>query len=252
MDLVDTHCHLTFSPLSDDLAGVLDRARAAGVRHVVVPAYDPGSWDAVARVAREHAGVHAALGLHPWAADADLDPDDLERRLQEVGAVAIGEIGLDTKIDAPDLERQLAVLRPQLDLARRLDLPVLLHCRGAFETLAHLLAEYDPPLRGILHAFSRGPQLARRFTGLGLHLGIGGAATRTNARRLHRALARVELDSLVLETDAPSIGLADVPPEQVEPAHVADIARSVADAAGRTPGEVAAATTGAARRLLGI
>ncbi len=250
--MIDTHCHLDSPPLSDDVAGVLARAAEAGVCDVVAQGYDAASWEAVARIAAGYGGVHAALGLHPWVADQPLDPVDLAGRLAAVGAVAVGEIGLDTKIEGPGLEVQIAVLERQLDLARELDLPVVLHCRGAFEELASLLAGRMPPVRGVLHAFSRGPELAKRFVGLGLFLGIGGAVTRPQGKRLHRAVAVVGLDRLVLETDAPSIGLHGVAAAATEPHHVRDIAAGLAEVLQVDVAAVAERTTANARDLFRI
>lgn len=247
--LVETHCHLYSPPLRDDVAAVLARAAAAGVHDVVVPAFDVASWDDTAALAAAHPGVHAALGLHPWVADAPLDVCALAARLRAARAVAVGEIGLDTKIDAPSLDAQLAALIPQLDLACDLDLPVILHCRGPFEDLAALLGRYTPRLRGVLHAFSRGPELAARFTGLGLHLGIGGAVTRPQAERVRRAAARMPLDRLVLETDAPAIGLHEREAARTEPCHVRDVAEALAALRGEPLTVVAEATTASARAL---
>lgn len=253
MHLVDTHCHLDVPPLGDDPAGVLARAAAAGVRRIVLPAYDVASWPRIAALAAAHAGtVLPAFGLHPWVADQPLDLDELARRLREGGAVAIGEIGLDSQIEGPDLSAQIPALTAQLALARDLGLPVLLHCRGAFAELAELLERFSPPLSGVLHAFSRSPDLARRFLRLGLCLGIGGAVTRPRARRTRDTAATVPLERLVLETDAPSIGLEGLEPSAVEPRHVRDVAETVAELRGLTLAELATATTANAARLFGF
>jgi TatD DNase family protein len=250
--LVDTHCHLNFAPLADDAAAVLDRARHAGVTRVVVPAYDPATWDPIEELATAHAGaVFPALGLHPWVADHRLDLDDLAHRLRRSEAVAVGEIGLDARVDQPALTVQVAVLERQLELACDLDLPVILHCRGAFEDLAGILARFTPRLSGVLHAFARPAELAARFVGLGLHLGLGGAVTRPRAR-VRAAVAEIPVERLLLETDAPSIGLQGVPAQDAEPRHVAQVAAAVAELRGEAPAAVTAATTLAAERLFGL
>ena len=250
--LIDTHCHLSFEPLWSDLDGVLDRAVDRGVTDVVVPAFDLASWPRVASLAGRK-GVHLAFGLHPWACAEELDQRALERALDQHDAVAVGEIGLDFKVDGADRERQRAVLVDQFDVAVSRDLPVLLHCRGAFEELLELLAWYRPlGLRGVLHAFSRGPELAHRFVGAGMSLAFGGAITRPRADRARRAAAAIPFDRILLETDAPSIGLEGVPPEQVEPGHVRDVALALAALRGAPLEEVAERTTGNAGRLFGI
>lgn len=255
--LVDTHCHLNVDPLAGSLPAVLSRAATAGVTRFIVPSYDLASWEAVATLATlaTHDNIFPAFGLHPWVADA-ASPDELKISLgaqasSPPGPVAIGEIGLDTKLDpgGPDLATQLAVLRPQLELADDLDLPVILHCRGAFEELLAELARFDGSLRGVLHAWSRGPELAERFINAGMALGLGGAVTRPTARRIRRTAQKLPLESFLLETDAPYIGLADVPPAAVEPAHVADIARALADLREEPLTTIAEVTTAHAERL---
>ena len=253
MTLIDTHCHLTFPPLCEDLAGVLDRATGAGVTRIVVPAYDPPSWRQVHDLASAHPGVvHPALGVHPWVADQSFDLDDLAGHLRDSKAVAVGEIGLDGQIESPAMPVQVAVLERQLELARDLDLPVILHCRGAFEELIGILERFSPRLPGVVHAFSRAPELARRFLRLGLALGIGGAVTRPRAVRARETAATVPLECLLLETDAPSIGLDGVDPIAAEPRHVRDIAASIAELRGLEPADVAQATTANARKLFGF
>jgi TatD DNase family protein len=248
MQLIDTHCHLDVEPLGRDTAGVLARARAAGVEQIVAPAYDVASWPVVAALA-DGGRIFPALGLHPWVAHEELDLQRLKKALLDCGAVAVGEIGLDSKIDSPSLDVQIPAFRSQLRLARELDLPVILHCRGAFAEMLAILQEEGPELRGVAHAFSRGPELAQRFLDLGLHLGFGGAVTRPRARRPRRSAEVVPLESIVLETDAPSIGLEGVVPEHVEPRHVVDVAVALAELRGLTLDTLAEATTKHAREL---
>lgn len=274
MPLVDTHCHLNHPPLGDDPGAVLARAVAAGVTRVIVPAYDTSCWDVLAQLAGRP-GVAVALGLHPWLAH-DLpaqaaalddparagtdDPDvALARLIDHLAAraatgepVAIGEIGLDTKIATSGLPQQLPLLARQLALAVELDLPVILHCRGAFEELLAEVNRHGGRLRGVLHAYSRGPELAARFVEAGLHVALGGAVTRERARQVRRAAQTLPVDRLLLETDAPSIGLEGVPPEQTEPRHVLDVARSLASLRGEPIETIAGATTSNAIALFGL
>ncbi len=251
MRWIDCHCHLYMDPLGSDALSALRRAEEAGVARVVVPAYDLASWGDVARLAQEPR-VAVMLGLHPWAADEELNPGRLNDALSAVAAVGIGEIGLDSKVDPPGPERQRHILRQQLDLAVDLDLPVSLHCRGAFEELLDILSDYRPRLRGMVHAFSRGPELAQRFLDLGLHLSFGGAITRPRAKRPRRSARSTPLERVLLETDAPSIGLEGVPPEQVEPAHTAQVGRALAELRSMAAAEVARVTTANAHELFGL
>ena len=288
MHLIDTHCHLYEDPLGRDPSAVLARAAARGVGQVIVPAYDRDSWLAMDALGGLP-GVFLAVGLHPWVADSGCAPgrnngatdestllcDDqcsglrleLESLLsgpppgfQPPGGniltpppVAIGEIGLDYKIDfaagQPGPDRQLPVLRVQLELAVDYDLPVILHCRGAFEELLGEINRFGGRLRGVLHAYSRGPDPAGRFLAAGLHIGLGGAITRDRAKRVRQAAVNLPLDKIVLETDAPSIGLDGVVPADTEPGHVRDVAEALAALRGETTATIAEVTTRNAREL---
>ena len=177
MNLVDTHCHLNMPPLSDDTDGVLARAFARDVTRVVVPAYDEASWPEVEGVAARPQ-VFAAFGLHPWAV-AQVPPggpliefeNRLAAQLADHPAVAVGEIGLDTKIEECGLAEQLPVLETQLALAVAADLPVILHCRGAFEELLSAVNRHGGKLRGVLCLFKSDALVG--FCDLGVTFAVG-------------------------------------------------------------------------------
>lgn len=247
---IDTHCHLTLPPLCEETEAVLRRAEAAGVTELVVPAYDLASWPQVAALAA-HPGLHPAFGLHPWYADEALSIDELRRVLQTPSVVALGEVGLDFKLGHFDAGRQKAVLGAQLELACELDLPLLLHCRGAFPELLELLRPYGGRLRGLLHAYSRGPETLRPFLDLGLYVAFGGGLTRPAARQAHKSAVFAPADRLLLETDAPSIGMDGLEPKEVEPAHIPRVAQSLAALRGTSQEEIALVTGRNARSLFG-
>jgi len=246
--LTETHCHPYLPPLAADPAAHLAAARAAGVTTFIVPSYDVASWDAVAALARAHPDLHPAYGLHPWRTGQHLDLATLSAHLRADRTAAVGEIGLDTKIDLP-LDQQIPVFRDQLALAREHDLPVILHNRGAFQEMAELLQRDGPPPAGVLHAFSRSLEVAETFLALGLHLGLGGAITHPTAKRPRRTAAELPLDRIVLETDAPSIGLHGVPGGESEPRHVAMVAEALAEIRGLPLETIAKTTTENARAL---
>jgi TatD DNase family protein len=251
MELIDTHCHLDQEPLGKDVPGVINRAHSAGVSQIVVPAYDPPSCERLLDLAGLE-GVHLAFGLHPWVADQPIDLYYLSDLLQESGAVAVGEIGLDFKVTQPGRSRQIHMVTAQLQLALDLDLPVILHCRSAFKELLQILGDKSTGLRGVLHAYSRGPELAQRFTELGLHIAFGGALTRPKAKRARRTAASLPFEKIVLETDAPSIGLEGVAPEETEPRHVRDVATALAEIRNTSLKDVVDQTTANARHLFKI
>ena len=215
---IDTHCHLDASEFGADAGAVRERARAAGVAHCVIPAVEVANFDTVRALAHQFDDRYA-LGIHPLylaqAGDGDLLAldDALTRYRDDPRLVAVGEIGLDYFVPelavSPLKERQEHFCRQQLQLARRHDLPVILHVRRSADALLRALREQAPPQgwRGIAHAFNGSPQQAMAFIDLGFKLGFGGAVTYERALKLRRLAAELPLSALVLETDAP-----DIPP----------------------------------------
>ncbi len=256
--LIDTHCHLYMTPLDKDLKAVQARAKARDVAQIIVPAYDQASWDLMAPYEMDP-DLHTAYGIHPWlahempeAAQRDEAMAALGVRLDKTSPVALGEIGLDTKIETSGLVEQLPLLEAQLQMAVERGLPVILHCRGAFEEMLKALEPHQGKICGVLHAFSRGPDLGNRFIEAGLHIALGGSITRPTAKRPRKSALRLPLERIVLETDAPSIGLHGVFPAEAEPAHVADVAAALAQIRDRSIGHIANVTTANARELFNL
>ncbi len=241
------------NPLCGDTEGVLHRARAAGVTRLIVPSVDAESWDKVIYLAKKP-GIYPALGIHPWSAGEELDTQHLKNVLTASSSVAVGEIGLDYKIERPDRDTQKEIFRQQLDVALELDLPVIMHCRGAFEEMLSILSEdsYRGNISGVVHAFSRGTQLARRFLDLGLFLAFGGAVTRLRARRARKSAVFAPSDRILLETDAPSIGMEGLAQGEVEPAHVTKVAHVIAELRKTSAFDIAGITWANACNLFGI
>jgi len=251
MELVDTHCHLFKQPLLDAAGEVLERAAADGVGQVVVPCYDRDSWPLVAQLAKEHEGVFAAYGVHPWTADRSFSPDRLRELLgwgRSAWVMAVGEVGLDYAVPGSDPARQRTVLDAQLDLALEHDLPVILHCREAADDLEAMVRE-RPGLRGVVHGFSRGPELAQRFVELGLFVGIGPLVTRQGAHRVRKVAAELPLKQMLLETDGPKAAPAGHAEGEGEPAHVLHVVEALAELRGEDPEQIASQTTANARAL---
>ena len=208
---IDTHCHLDAAEFAADRDTVRQQAAAAGVAHCVIPAVERANWDAVRQLAHRH-GDSYALGIHPLytarAADADLAllAQALEQHHRDPRLVAIGEIGLDFFANGLDPARQELFYRAQLQLARRFDLPVILHVRRSADKLLKSLREL-PVRGGIAHAFNGSVQQAEIFIKMGFKLGFGGALTYERALHLRQLAQELPLDALVMETDSP-----DIPP----------------------------------------
>ncbi|MBL7087796.1 TatD family hydrolase [Acidovorax sp.] len=232
---IDTHCHLDAPEFDVDRSAVRIQAAAQGVCHCVIPAVERSNWDTVRALAHQH-GDSYALGIHPLytgrAEDEDLRHlgEYLEQHHADPRLVAIGEIGLDYFVPGLDPVRQERFYRAQLQLARRFDLPVILHVRRSADKLLKGLR--DLPVRGgIAHAFNGSLQQAQAFVALGFKLGFGGAVTYDRALQLRRLATELSRDALVLETDAP-----DIPPHWL---YTTAAERAAGQAQGRnSPGEL--------------
>lgn len=208
---IDTHCHLDAAEFEADRDAVRAQARAQGVQHLVIPAVTLAHAKAVRQLAHQH-GDSYALGIHPLytpqAGDGDVVALErlLEQHRHDPHLVAVGEVGLDYFVPGLDAARQEQFYRAQLQLARRFDLPVILHVRRSADRLLKGLRAL-PVQGGIVHAFNGSLQQAQAFIALGFKLGFGGALTYERALQLRRLALELPLEALVLETDAP-----DMPP----------------------------------------
>ena len=258
MAWIDSHAHLDAPELAHDVDAVREQARAQGVVHCVLPAVERSNWDSVRLLAHRH-GDSYALGIHPLytgrAQDEDLEllAHTLQQHRADPRLVAVGEIGLDYFVPGLDAERQQRFYREQLVLARRFDLPVILHVRRSADQLLKALRQVKVR-GGIAHAFNGSLQQAQAFIALGFKLGFGGAVTYDRALQLRRLAADLPLGSLVMETDSP-----DIPPHWLyttaaeraqgqpqgrnTPAELPRIAQVVADLRGMAVADLAQVTT---------
>ncbi|WP_295857251.1 TatD family hydrolase [uncultured Xylophilus sp.] len=262
---IDTHCHLDAPEFAADGPAMRHAARSAGVGLCVVPAVAASNFDAVRGWAEAHGDAYA-LGIHPLCSGEATDVDlarlesELAARIGDPRLVAVGEIGLDYFVAGLDDTRQQAVFRAQLRLARRFDLPVLLHVRRSVDRVLRHLREQggsgpgSHQWRGIAHAFNGSLQQAQAFVDLGLKLGFGGTATFDRALQVRRVASAVPLASMVVETDAPDIpphwlyrtaderGAAG-PQARNSPVELPRIGAAIAGLRGMAPEAFAAATT---------
>lgn len=261
---IDSHCHLDAPEFDADRDAVVQRARAAGVQRLLLPAVAAAHFDAVRQLAHLH-GAAYALGLHPLYVDASA-PAGLDRLREELAAhrddprlVAVGEIGLDHFVPGLDLERQQQVYVEQLKIARDAALPVVLHVRRSADALLAGLNRVEVP-GGIVHAFNGSREQALRFVDRGFALGFGGAMTFERALQIRRLAAELPAEAIVLETDAP-----DIPPHWLyrtaaeraagrtsrnEPAELPRIARVLGELRGWSDAETAAITRANVERVL--
>ncbi|MGF6162200.1 TatD DNase family protein [Pseudomonas sp. 2725] len=255
MELIDTHTHLDFPDFDADRQALLAESRALGVRRIVVLGVYQANWQRVWELVQNDPDLHAAFGLHPVYLD-DHRPEDLSelgdwltRLAGHRQLCAVGEIGLDYFIENLDRDRQQALFEAQLQLAADFALPALIHVRRSHAAVIATLKRFRLKRAGIIHAFAGSQEEAREYIKLGFKLGLGGAATWPQALRMHRVLAKLPLDSVVLETDSPDMAPAMFPGQRNSPAHLPAICAALADIMAISPEQLAAASTANACEL---
>jgi TatD DNase family protein len=255
--LVDSHCHLVFRNFEEDLDEVRERWRQAGVQALVHACVEPSEIPAIRALADRLPELRYSVGVHPldtehWQPDtADL----LERAARDDRrVVAIGELGLDL-FRQKNLEDQLQVLRPQLDLAVELDLPVIIHCRDAAEPMLEELrqrAARGACPRGVMHCWGGTPEEMRGFLELGLFISFSGTVTFPKATDTHACARQVPAERYLVETDCPFLAPVPRRGKRNEPAYVRAVAERVAELRQEPVQQVCRTSTANALRLFGF
>jgi len=238
VELIDTHTHLDFPDFDSDRRDVLAHSRTVGVRRMVVLGVYQQNWQRVWDLVHADEGLFAAFGLHPVYLDehrpADLSAlgDWLSRLQGHRQLCAVGEIGLDYFLEHLDRDRQQSLFEAQLKLAVDFQLPALLHVRRSHAAVIATLKRIRLRRGGIIHAFAGSREEAREYIKLGFKLGLGGAATWPQALRMHKVLAQLPLDAVVLETDSPDMAPAMFPGQRNSPEHLPAICTALAERMG--------------------
>jgi TatD DNase family protein len=245
--LVDSHCHLDFPDFSDDLDGVIRRARAAGIGRIVTIGTRVRRHQDVLTMAQRFDEVFCSVGTHPHNAheEPDVTAATLLRLAEHPKVVAIGEAGLDYHYDNSPREAQTAGLRVHIEAARTTGLPLVIHAREADADLAGILREESEKgaFPAVLHCFSSGRLLAETGISLGHYVSFSGILTFKNAQELRDIARDMPGDRLLVETDAPYLAPQPHRGKRNEPAFVAHTAAVLADARGTSPEAIAAETT---------
>lgn len=243
--LTDVHVHLDFYSL-EQMGQVLRRADETGVRWIVTSGWGIPSAQRGVEIATQNERVLAAVGIHPWVAAEDF-PDnfheELHRLTQDPVTVAIGEVGIDfvdnvftgvTYHDNPQLrEAQERAFRKQIALACEVSLPLITHCRGAYESFIPILTEERANrVGGAVHNFEADFRTAKQLLDMGFLLSFGGTITYPDETALREVVRQIPLDGILLETDSPYMPLYQQTTDQNEPAHVAQVASTLAEIKG--------------------
>ncbi|CAI8171115.1 MAG: TatD family hydrolase [Prochlorococcus sp.] len=255
--LIDSHCHIVFRNFDDDLDEVASRWREAGVTSLLHACVEPAEIPAIRALADRFPELRYSVGVHPldtkhWQGETK----DVLRRaaLADQRVVAIGELGLDLFRDS-NLEQQLNVLRPQLDLALELDLPVIIHCRdAATPMLAELRQRHQQgqSLKGVMHCWGGTVEEMESFLELGLYISFSGTVTFPKAQATHDCARQVPEDRFLVETDCPFLAPVPRRGKRNEPAYVEAVAVRVAELRGEPMASIARSSTANARRLFAL
>lgn len=258
---IDTHSHLNFPQFDDDRAMVIGNAKKANVKQFIVPGVDYHSSHSAIELAKQHPGViYASLGFHPYEATKNPDVSRLESLLSTTNdqlptIVAIGECGLDYHLykgevagGRKDIQRRL--FEEQINLAQKYNLPVIIHCRDAFDDLFTILKGLSQVPKGVIHCFSGGLQDIRAAQEFRLYLGIDGNVT--YSKHLEVIVPHIPLSRLLLETDAPYLTPIPHRGTRNEPKYVPFIAKKIAELLSEPVEEVMDETTINAKSLFGI
>lgn len=253
MQLVDAHCHLESNEYND-LDTVIRNAEQVGVVKLITCSITPGQWTLSQRIAEAYPSVEFALGIHPWHIPAsDLSQLDGLRQAKDRGACAIGEIGLDKVIDNLPLELQKHVFKQQLIIAKETDLPVIMHCRKAFNEMLEILKVVGAPAKGgIIHSFNGSKELAAEFLKYNINFSIGGILTYRNSKKRAELLKYIYPDHFLLETDSPDILPVHLKERPNLPENIIFNLKAAAEILGLTEEDVARHTTENAVRIFGL
>ena len=255
--LIDSHCHIVFRQFDDDLDVIAARWREAGVQSLLHACVEPSEIPGIKALADRFPELRYGVGVHPldtehWQADT---PDVLrEAAKADARVVAIGELGLDL-FRATNLDEQLAMLVPQLDLAEELGLPVIIHCRDAAEPMLSLLDQRRSAghsIQGVMHCWGGTPSEMEAFLAFGLYISFSGTVTFPKAVETHQCAQQVPEDRYLVETDCPFLSPVPRRGKRNEPAMVRHVAERVAELRGQSLEQVARRSSANAIKLFDL
>ena len=255
MQIIDTHSHLYLDKFKTDIDKVIENAKKNGVTKMILPNIDIESISQVEKLYNKDKNIFAKMmGLHPTSVDNDFEKT-LEYILDEKhleNICAIGEIGLDYYWSKEFKDQQIKALQYQINFAKKLNLPIAVHCRNSFDDILNILeTNYDDKLKGVLHCFTGNLEQAERLIEMGFFLGIGGVVTYKNSG-LDKVIAKIDTKHLVLETDAPFLPPEPFRGKRNESAYTIYVAKKIAEIKGESLESVCKTTTQNAIKLFNL
>lgn len=249
---IDTHAHLYLPQFEEDLPDVIERARSSGITRILMPNVDLTTAGAIHQVEKDYPDVcEAMMGLHPCSVDSDFEVvlTKTESMIGQRDYVAIGEIGIDLYWDKTFFQEQIEAFRIQVQWAHEKKWPIVIHSRESIDEILEILEGLSlPGLKGVFHCFTGSIKQAERILDLGFLMGIGGVVTFKNGG-LDQVLPKIDLESLVLETDAPYLAPHPYRGKRNESSYIPIVADKIAFLYKTTVKEIARITTRQANDL---
>lgn len=250
MRIIDSHAHYDDSSFDTDREEILRELFSGEICKIVNIGCSVKSSYSSVKLAEEYAGIYAAVGLHPDAADEIDRIGEIRSLCGNKKVVAVGEIGLDYHYEEHSRDIQKKAFEEQLKLAAELDMPVVIHSRDAWEDTMELLRKYRP--KGVMHCFSGSAETAREIVGMGMYVGFTGVVTFKNAKKALKALEAVPLDRLLVETDCPYMAPEPNRGKRNYSGYLPYTVAAMAAVKGVSPNEMAEITAENAERLFNI
>jgi TatD DNase family protein len=258
LELIDSHAHIDFPQFAEDREAMLERARAAGVTTLLAIGTGPGpeKLDSAIPFAEEHDWIYATVGIHPHEAKqvTAFHLEELAKLAKHPKVIAWGEIGLDYFYDHSPKDVQAQVFREQMELAAAAKLPIVIHCRDAWNDCLKMLEEFWRPtgIGGILHCFTSTLEVAKRGVDMGFMISFAGNSTYPKTQNIRDVAKELPLSNILIETDAPYLAPQAYRGKRNEPAYVAEVARTLGSVRNLAPDEVGEATAENFRRFFGL
>lgn len=245
---IDTHCHL-FNEYYENIEEIINRCKENDIKRIIVSGVDMKSNKEVLELISKYDIVYGTIGFHPTELN-DFDYSDLEwleEHINDDKIVAVGEIGLDYHYDDTDKEKQIDILRRQLEIAKKYSKPIVFHSRDAIGDTYNILKEYK--LNGCIHCYSGSVEMAHEFIKLGYMIGVGGVVTYKNGRVLKEVVKEIPLSYILLETDAPYLSPEPYRGTRNDSSNIVEIAKVIAELKDIPIIEISSATTSNAEGL---
>ncbi|MCP4485658.1 MAG: TatD family hydrolase [Flavobacteriaceae bacterium] len=255
MMLTDTHTHLYSDHFNEDLSLVMQRAFDSGVKRLFIPAIDSATTEAMYSLEKQYPdNVFLMMGLHPTSVKSNFEQEleHVKREFSKRHFFAVGEIGIDLYWDKSNLENQKKAFKIQIQLAKEYKLPIVIHCRDAFDEIFKILeSENDDDLFGIFHCFTGTEEQANKAISFNMKLGIGGVVTFKNSK-IDTFLNKIDIKNIVLETDSPYLSPVPYRGKRNESSYLPLICKKLAEIYQLSEEEISLITTQNSKDVFGI